>query len=64
MYGHSVPTHVSHPHRFPSNRTGLTTLAYNAQIVPGRRHATATLVHTIASMEDSVSGPVRSKVCG
>jgi hypothetical protein len=39
-------------------------LAYNAPIVLGCRRATAVLVPTIASMGDSVSGPVRSKVCG
>jgi hypothetical protein len=55
---------VSRPHRFPINRSGLTTLVYNAPIVPGRRRAMATLVPTIASMGDSVSGPMRGKVYG
>jgi hypothetical protein len=64
MSGHSVPTHVNRPHRFPGNRTGLTALAYNAPIVPSCRRATALLVPTIASMGEPVSGPVRSKVCG
>jgi hypothetical protein len=64
MSGHSVPTQVNRPHRFPGNRTGLTALAYNAPIVPGYRRATAALVPTIASMGDSISGPVRSKVSG
>jgi hypothetical protein len=50
MQGHSVPTHVNHPHQSPGNRTGLTALAYNAPIVPHCRRATAKLVPTIASM--------------
>jgi hypothetical protein len=64
MLGHSVPTHVNCPQRFPSNRTGLTALAYNAPIVPGCHRPTVALVPTIASMGDSVLGPVRSKVFG
>jgi hypothetical protein len=64
MSGHSVPTHVNRPHRLPGNRIGLTALAYNASIVPGCRRATTTLVPTIASLGEPVSGLVRSKVCG
>jgi hypothetical protein len=64
MSGHSVPTHVKRPHRFPGNRTGLTALAYNAPIVPGCHRATTALVPTIASMGGPISGPVRGKVCG
>src|SRR5688500_17869329 len=26
--------HINHPHRFPSNRSGLTALAYNASLTP------------------------------
>jgi hypothetical protein len=63
MSGHSIPTHINRPHRFPGNRTGLKTLAYNAPIVPGCRRATAALVRTIASMGELVLGPVRSKIC-
>jgi hypothetical protein len=64
MQGHSFPTHVNHPHRFPGNRIGLTALAYNAPIVPDCRRATAALVPTIGSMGEPVSGPVRGKVYG
>jgi hypothetical protein len=39
-------------------------LAYNAPIVPGCHRATAALVPTIASMGDSVTGPMRGKVYG
>jgi hypothetical protein len=62
--GTPSPTHVNRPHRFPGNKTGLTALAYNALIVPSCHHATTALVPTIASMGDSISRPVRSKVCG
>jgi hypothetical protein len=57
MSGHSVPTYVNRPYRFPGNRTGLTALAHNAPIVPGYRRAMAALVPTIASMGEPVSGP-------
>jgi hypothetical protein len=58
------PHTVNRPHRFPSNRTELTALAYNAPTVPLCRRATTALVPTIASMGELVSGPVRGKVCG
>jgi hypothetical protein len=64
MSGHSVPTHINRLHRSPGNRTGLTALAYTAPIVPGHRRATTALVPTIIRMGGSVSGSVRSKVCG
>jgi hypothetical protein len=41
MSGHSIPTHVNYPHRFPGNRTWLTALAYNALIVPSCGRAKA-----------------------
>jgi hypothetical protein len=61
---HSIPTHNSHPHRFLINKSGLTALAYNAPIVPGYCCAAVALAPTIASMGDSVSGPVRGKSTG
>jgi hypothetical protein len=62
MQGHSVPTHINRPHRFPISRSGLTALAYNASLTPTGRRAVTALVPTITGMGDLVSGRVRGKV--
>ena len=62
MQGHSVPTHINRPHRFPVSREGLTALAYNASLTPTGRRAVTALVPTITGMGDHVSGRVRGKV--
>jgi energy-converting hydrogenase Eha subunit F len=60
---------VLRPHTYqpspsiPRSRPGLTALAYNAPLAnPGCRRAVTSLVPTIASMGDPVSGRVRGKV--
>jgi hypothetical protein len=61
MSGHSVPTHVNRPHRFPVR--GQASLPWHkCSIDPGRRRAVAALVPTISRMGDPVSGRVRDKV--
>jgi hypothetical protein len=64
MQGHSVPTHINRPHRFPVSREGLTALAYNASLTPTGRRAVTALVPTITGMGDLVSGRVRRAICG
>jgi hypothetical protein len=61
MSGHSIPTCVNRPHRFPvaakAHRLGI-----QCSTDPGRRRAVTALVPTIASMGDLVSGRLRRKV--
>jgi hypothetical protein len=54
MSGHSVPTHVNRPHRFP--------VGIQCSTDPGCHRAMTALVPTIANMGDQVSGRVRGKV--